>query len=160
MSQKSQKNKIWYAETMKKITTLLLAGFSLMLLTLWSQVGLAQRDPCAGLTSPDRITECRAEHGQTVTPGESGRVDVQAGGGKGEDKLNDLINAGINILSALAGLAIVGSIIVGGIQYMTAQGNSQQVASAKNRIMVSVVTFIVFLFGYALLQWLIPGGLW
>jgi hypothetical protein len=66
---------------------------------------------------------------------------------------------GINILSAIAGLAIVGSIMVAGYQYMTARDNSGQVEAAKKRILWALIAFGMFLFMYALLNWLVPGGL-
>lgn len=77
----------------------------------------------------------------------------------GSDGINKYLAQGINILTAVAGLAIVGSIIFGGIQYTTAGGNASQVSAAKTRITVSVASIILLAFGYALLQWLIPGGI-
>lgn len=70
-----------------------------------------------------------------------------------------IINPGIIVLSAAVVLAIIGSIVVAGIQYSTANGNSSAVAAAKNRIFVSVVVLILYIFGFAILQWLIPGGI-
>lgn len=64
----------------------------------------------------------------------------------------------INLLSAMIGLVVVISLIVAGIQYMTAGSNSSQVAAAKNRISMAILALIFFGLTYALLQWLIPGG--
>ncbi len=65
----------------------------------------------------------------------------------------------INTLSALAGVAIIGSIIVGGIQYSTSADDPQAVAKAKGRIMNALIALLLFTFGYGILMWLIPGGL-
>lgn len=68
-----------------------------------------------------------------------------------------LINT-INALSALAGMAIIGSIMMAGYQYMTARDNSGQIEAAKKRIIWALVALGVFIFMYSLLNWLVPGG--
>lgn len=88
-----------------------------------------------------------------------GWVSRSGSTGTGSDEIDNMLVMFINILTAVAGLAIVGSIIVGGIQYMTAGGNAAQVSSAKNRIVVSIASLFLLSFGYAILQWLVPGGI-
>jgi len=56
-------------------------------------------------------------------------------------------------------LAIIGSIMIAGYQYMTARDNSGQTAAAKKRIAWALVALVVFVFGYAFLNFLVPGGL-
>jgi archaellum component FlaF (FlaF/FlaG flagellin family) len=58
----------------------------------------------------------------------------------------------------VAGIVIVGSIIVGGIQYSSAGSDPQKVQAAKNRIKGAVIALLLFLFGYSLLNFLVPGG--
>lgn len=65
---------------------------------------------------------------------------------------------GINILSALAGMVIIGSIIIAGYQYMTARDNSGQIQQARTRIIWAISAMILFIFMYALLNFLVPGG--
>jgi hypothetical protein len=48
---------------------------------------------------------------------------------------------------------------MGGIQYTTSTGDSSKVSAAKKRIYNAVIAFFAFLFTYAILQYLIPGGL-
>lgn len=113
---------------------------------------------CEGLTSPDRMAECieQAEsRNSSPSVGESGDIS-----GSGSDELDKWLNTAMNVLSALIGLAIVGSFILAGIQYTTARDNASQVEAAKDRILTTVLGFFIFLVGYALLQWLIPGGIW
>lgn len=64
----------------------------------------------------------------------------------------------INVLSALAGVVIVGSIVGGGIQYSMAGSDPQKVQAAKNRIRNAIIALLFFLFGYGLLNYLVPGG--
>ena len=79
--------------------------------------------------------------------------------GSGSPELDERLNQIVNLLSALIGIVVVASIIFGGIQYITAGGNSSQVTAAKQRISMSILSLILFMFAYTFLQWLIPGGI-
>jgi hypothetical protein len=70
----------------------------------------------------------------------------------------NLIVITINFLSALAGIIFVVSIMISGFQYMTARDNAGQIQKAKSRIVMTVVAVAIFIFMYALLNFLIPGG--
>ena len=108
---------------------------------------------------------------QTIPGGGTGDgpfSNTQSGGSSGvptrskgnaADIYTKIINPAIIVLSAGVVLAVIGSIVIAGIQYTTANGNASAVASAKNRIFISVVVLIMYIFGFALLQWLIPGGI-
>jgi Na+/phosphate symporter len=65
----------------------------------------------------------------------------------------------INVLSALVGVIVVIMIIVGGIQYSAAGDDPQKVAAAKSKITNALLALFLFIFMYALLQWLVPGGI-
>lgn len=69
------------------------------------------------------------------------------------------INTAINFLSAGAAIIIVGSIIVGGIQYSLAGNNPSSVTAAKKRIADALIALFAFFFIWGFLQWLVPGGL-
>jgi hypothetical protein len=69
-----------------------------------------------------------------------------------------LLELGINILAAFVGVAAIIMFIVGGIQYITSNGNPQAVSAAKKRITDVLIGLLAFVFLYAFLQWLIPGG--
>lgn len=73
--------------------------------------------------------------------------------------VSNYINPTINLLSSIVGLVIVASIIVGGIQYSSSGGDPQKAAKAKTRITNSLIAFLAFIFLYAFLQFIIPGGL-
>lgn len=66
---------------------------------------------------------------------------------------------GINFLSAVAGMAIEASITIAGYQYMTARDNSGQIRAVKKRIMWAMIALGLFIFMYAFLNFLVPGGL-
>jgi hypothetical protein len=65
----------------------------------------------------------------------------------------------IKVLSGLVGLVVIISLIVGGVQYSASEGDPQKAAQAKSRITKTVFAFIVFIFLFALLQFLVPGGI-
>lgn len=68
------------------------------------------------------------------------------------------INPLIQLLSALVGMAVVISIIYGGIQYVTSTGDPQRTEAGKKRIIESLVGLAAFMLLYAFLQYILPGG--
>lgn len=73
-------------------------------------------------------------------------------------KIIGYIIIGTNALSAIAGVVIASSIVAAGIQYSSAGSNPQKVAAARQRMINSVLALLIFAFGYAVVQWLVPGG--
>lgn len=70
--------------------------------------------------------------------------------------LNPIIN---KLLAPLALLAVIVGVIWGSIEYTTSGGDPQRVASAKGHIQKALIALLAFIFLYAFLQWLLPGGL-
>lgn len=64
----------------------------------------------------------------------------------------------INFLAIGVGVVATISIIFAGIQYITGGDNPQQLQNAKNRIIKTITAVIVFIFMWAILNWLLPGG--
>jgi hypothetical protein len=91
-------------------------------------------------------------------------VSTPTGQGKNCDDTDcDLIglyvNPAIDILSIIVGLVVTASLIAGGVQYITSSGDSQKTSAAKTRITNTLLAFLAYLFMYAFLNFLIPGGL-
>lgn len=66
-----------------------------------------------------------------------------------------------NILYFLAGgvgLAVVGGIVTGSYLYITARADAGQTKKGQMIILNSVIGLLLFIFMYAILQFLIPGG--
>lgn len=84
--------------------------------------------------------------------------DQKTGICSGNPIVEDL-NKIVNVLAGLVGVVVVGSIILGGIQYATAGDKAEAVSAAKKRIINGLIALLGFLFIYAFLQWLIPGGI-
>jgi len=68
------------------------------------------------------------------------------------------LNVLINITAGIIGVGAVLMLIVAGIQYITSRDNAQGVADAKKKIINVVIGLAAFVFLYAFLNWLIPGG--
>lgn len=64
-----------------------------------------------------------------------------------------------DVLSAIVAMAVVGVIIYGGIRYSASGGDPNAVAQAKKIIANAILAFVGYIFLYAFLQWLVPGGL-
>jgi hypothetical protein len=73
--------------------------------------------------------------------------------------INKYVNPFIKLLTWIVGIAVVISIIVGGIQYASAGGDPGKVVAARKRITNSIVGLLAYLFMFAFLQWLLPGGI-
>lgn len=74
-------------------------------------------------------------------------------------KIYDYLIKAADLLSALVGVAAVGMIIFGGIEFSSSGGDPQKVASAKNHITNAIIALVAFLFLFAFLNFIIPGGL-
>jgi hypothetical protein len=72
--------------------------------------------------------------------------------------LEDRLIEFVNFLSAIVGIAVIGSIIFAGIQYTAAGDNSSSLSAAKARIRNALIALFAYMFMYAFLQWLVPGG--
>ena len=56
---------------------------------------------------------------------------------------NKVIRTAINIFSAIIGIIAVVMMMIGGLKYMTSQGDSSQVNSAKNTILYAAIGIVV-----------------
>jgi hypothetical protein len=64
----------------------------------------------------------------------------------------------LRILSGLVALATVGGFVYGGVLYITARANAGQVEKAKLVMINATIGLLLFIFMYAILNFLIPGG--
>lgn len=77
--------------------------------------------------------------------------------GKG-NPIGDLTFAIIRFLTVGVGLVVIGSIVVAGIQYTASSGDPQKAAAAIKRIVNAVTALALYLLIFALVNWLVPGG--
>jgi hypothetical protein len=69
------------------------------------------------------------------------------------------INEAINFLSAGVGIVVVAMIIVGGIQYASAEDDPARVSAARTRVTNALLGLVAYIFLFGFLQWLVPGGI-
>jgi hypothetical protein len=65
----------------------------------------------------------------------------------------------LNFAIAGVGIIVVIMILIGGVQYAVSRDNPQAVQAAKTKITNAVIAMICFIFIYAFLQWVVPGGI-
>lgn len=81
----------------------------------------AKSQACSGITGNEASGNC-------VTSGKS---------------INDIIRTIVNFLSALIGVVAVIMIMVAGLKYITASGDSSKVQSAKNTLTYAIVGIVI-----------------
>lgn len=68
------------------------------------------------------------------------------------------LNPVVNLLSAVVGVVVVIGIVIGAIQYTSSAGDPQKAANGKNHIRNALLGLLAYIFLYAFLQFMIPGG--
>lgn len=159
------------ARALKKISIGLAAGMALLVLSVGA-VGQVS----AGTPAPPPSSQCTGDVTQCVCPADkpdAGNCRDPAFANCKQDKdsqqykdcraNNNLfkryINPIIAFLSFAVGLAVVIGIIAGGIQYATSAGDAQKAAEGKRHIWSAIFALLIYLFLFALLNFLIPGGI-
>lgn len=89
----------------------------------------------------------------------SNNLTICSGNASCTSVVNNYLNPVIDFLAAGVGIIVTSMIVIAGIQYITSQDNPQAVSAARNRIFNAVIALVIFGLMYALLQWLVPGGI-
>lgn len=80
-------------------------------------------------------------------------------GGDCSGLIKKYVNPFIRLLSGLVGVIVIASIIFAGVQYSAAGGDPSKVVAARKRITNAIIALLAYLFMFAFLQWLLPGGI-
>lgn len=92
----------------------------------------------AELFNSSKSQACEALNTSNGTPAAAGNC------GKNSDKrVNDIISSVINIFSFIIGVVAVFMIIISGLKYITAQGDSAGLSSAKNTLLYAIIGLVV-----------------
>lgn len=70
----------------------------------------------------------------------------------------DILNYILVTMTAGVVIAAIGSVVVAGVLYTSAGSNSSQVQKAKTMITNTIIGMLAYAVMWAILEWLIPGG--
>lgn len=62
---------------------------------------------------------------------------------EGEPTVNSILNTAVNVLSLIVGIVAVIFVIYAGFKYVTAEGDSSKISSAKNTLIYAIVGLVV-----------------
>lgn len=129
----------------KQTITTLIAAFAMVFVAVAMPVAVnAQDGRCGGADTA--IITCPDQDNQDPK-------DITTNGVWG------LLLIAINLLTAGVGILAVGGVIYGSILYTTAGDKAEQVKKAIGVIMNVVIGVVAYIAMYAILQFLIPGGI-
>jgi F0F1-type ATP synthase membrane subunit c/vacuolar-type H+-ATPase subunit K len=74
------------------------------------------------------------------------------------DLMSKYVNPAIRLFTAFIGVGVAIAIVYGGVEYGSSGGDPAKAAAGKNRIRNAIFTLVAYFFLYALLNFLIPGG--
>jgi hypothetical protein len=110
--------------------------------------------------TPEQVTAlCDGHRGSATHECGGVKTSIDIGCRGQGNPISLAIYAIIRFLSVGVGLVVIGSIIMAGIQFTSSQGNPQATAAAQKRIASTVGALLLYILAYALLNWLVPGGL-
>jgi cytochrome bd-type quinol oxidase subunit 2 len=110
---------------------------------------------CTGLTGTE-ATKCQVCKSSSVGSATAVYTGGQCVDGAGaETDVTTLVEDVVNIFSWVVGIASVIMIMVGGFKYITSQGDSGNVSSAKNTILYAIIGLVVVAFAQIIVQFVI-----
>lgn len=119
---------------MKKSVTLFIAGFSLFL-------GIV------ATSSPALALDEKAETGF--------KKGLTQAGGDGSSSVPATVKNIINLLLYIAGIAAVIIIVIGGIRFVTSEGDSQKTAKARDIIVNAAIGLVLAILAYAAVNFIL-----
>ena len=140
---------------------ILLTGLLLLVVGASAPIVLAPSHASAAVANAQAPVQPKTVTGGKVC-GDSSKDPVATAidiGCRGQgNPIMDMLFAIIRLLSNGVGIVVIGSIIVGGIQYTTSAGDPQATAKAVGRIRATLIALGLYIFAYPLLNYLIPMG--
>lgn len=84
----------------------------------------------------------------TISPG----TDCEKGSG---DRISTLLKNVLNIFSLVVGIIAVITLVIGGLKFITSQGEPGSTASARNTIIYSIVGLVVVAFAQVIVRFVL-----
>lgn len=82
-------------------------------------------------------------------------VGSNCGSTTGTPEVESVVQRGLNIFSAILGIIAVVMFMLGGLKYMTAQGDSGQLNSAKNTLIFAAVGLVVVMLAQTIVKFVL-----
>jgi len=79
------------------------------------------------------------------------------GTGEGADIIARLIANFLKVAFSVAGLVLLAMLLWGGIQWMTAGGDKEQMTKAQGKITSALIGFVIFMSIFAIINYLLPA---
>lgn len=70
----------------------------------------------------------------------------------GNVSLESTVKNVLSVVFSIVGIIAVIMIIIGGVNYMTSQGDTQKIQKAKNTIMYGIIGMVIALLSFAIVQ--------
>ena len=135
------------------LTALLLASPLAASAAVDGGAGSTPAKTAGGSGGSSSITPCGSSaSGTQYTPS----IDLGCKG-KG-NAIMDFLFAAIRFLSAGVGIVLVASMVYAGIQYTGSRGDPNADAQAVKRIQANITALLLFVFAYAILNYVVPGA--
>lgn len=77
---------------------------------------------------------------------------------KGCSAMLDAVFAIVRFLSVGVGVVVVASMVWAGLQYTMARADPNAIGQAKERILNNLIALLIYIFSYAILNYVIPRG--
>lgn len=129
---------------MKRLLVTLVAVCSLSISVLMAPQVLAEVTCPEGTVNKGKPMNSLAECDITISKTEAKQVSTR-------------IETAINVVLSFVGVAATAVIILGGIQYITSQGDAAKAAKARNVILYGVVGLIICLLAFAIVNLVLTG---
>lgn len=102
---------------------------------------------------PDEVEVSFKFDGDNCLPADKDNADLE------QNSIYILLLSIVNFLAAGVGLVVVAGIIYGSFLYITANGNVGKTQQGVTIIVNAFIGLIMFIFMYAIINYLVPGGL-
>lgn len=103
--------------------------------------------------------QCGSKQVHNNAPDTTAEVAVGVGCSGSGNPIYDYARGVMAFLALGVGIVVVGALIFGGIAYASASGDKGQVEKAKEIIMNAIIGLLLFIGMAAILNFVIPGGL-
>lgn len=111
-----------------------------------------------GLGGVAALSPATAEPAYAATSNPGGQyIDNIKPTGTPSGSLTDLIKKVINVVLGVVGIIAVVMMIIGGISFITSQGDAGKVTKARNTILYGVVGLIVALLAFAIVNFVLTN---